>query len=363
MKRLMFIFVMLFLVAFAAPPAFAEDGRDDHFCFGGSTLVRTGETPDSVVLFGCGARIQKDVQVRRDVVSFGGDVVLEEGTRVGNDVAVFGGDVQIAGQVSDEVVVFGGRVTLEPTAVVNGNVVVLGGAVEQKEGAVVRGDVERNPGIVFPRVRVSPPVPPVPPLPSTSRVNDWGVWNFIGGVFQSFIVTLGLIALGALIVVFMPNQLKQVGDVAQASAMPSLGVGCLTWLVVPPLMILFVLTCLGIPLSMILGVAFVAAGVFGWIAIGMILGDRLLNALKVQNIVPILAMAVGLFVLWLVTAVPFLGGLIWLFVSALAIGAVVLTRFGTRAYPVVAPATVAPTTPAIPAQSESSSSGDAAPTS
>jgi len=49
-------------------------------------------------------------------------------------------------------------------------------------------------------------------------------------------------------------------------------------------------------------------------------------------------------VLWLITSLPILGALIWLFVATLAVGAVVLTRFGTRAYPPVAPP-VAPSAP------------------
>jgi hypothetical protein len=175
------------------------------------------------------------------------------------------------------------------------------------------------------------------------------IWNFFAGIFQSFVVALGLIALGALITVFMPNQLKQVSAVAQQSALPSLGVGCLTWLIVPPLMILFVLTCLGIPLSAVLGILFVAAGVFGWVALGTVLGERLTNALKVQNVVSIVAMAVGLLVLWFVTAIPLLGGLIWLFVAALAVGAVVLTRFGTQPYPMTSVPTMTMTTvPPVP---------------
>lgn len=360
MKRLMGVLIALLLAAFIATPVFADDGRGDHLCVAGDTLVRSGETPDNVVLFGCGARIEKGVRVTRDVVAFGGDVVLEEGTRVGRSVVIFGGDVQIAGQVDQEITVFGGRITLEPTAVIERDILVFGGSIDQKEGATVKGQVLRNGGGAFPRVRINPPIPPIPPVPPF-RSNDWSFWNLLAGFLQSFVVTLGLGALGALIIVFLPNQFKQVGDVAQQSALPSLGVGCLTWLVVPPLMILFVLTCLGIPLAAVLGILFVAAGVFGWIAIGMILGDRLLNALKVKTSVPLVAMAVGLLILWLVTAIPFLGWLIWLFVAALAVGAVVLTRFGTRAYPPVATAptmiaSVAPVTPSAPA-----SLGDAGP--
>lgn len=343
MKRLMGFFIALLLVTFVATPAFAQGTGGDRLCTGGSEVVRSEESVNSLVLFGCGARLQKGAQVNRDVVSFGGNVVMEEATRVRNDAVVFGGSFDIAGTVDRDVVVFGGSVTLQPTAVVNGNVLAFGGFVDRKEGAIVRGQVNRGTGTV-------PPIPPVP--------NVRGGWNFLGdavwGFVQSFFTAVGLAALGALILVFMPKQLDQVREVAEKSALPSMGVGCLTLLVVPPLMILFIVTCLGIPVSAVLGVLLVAAAAFGWIALAILLGERILNALKVKNIVPMLAMVAGLFVLWLVSAVPVLGWLIGLFLGGLAIGAVVLTRFGTRPYPYTPPPTASGVSPTLIAAEASS---------
>ena len=356
MKRLMGVLIALGLLVIAATPVFADGPIRDRVCFGGSTLVRSEESVQSVVLFGCGARIQSGAQVQRDVVSFGGDVVLDENVRVGNDVVVFGGDVQIAGQVGDEVVVFGGRVTLEPTAVVGRNVLLMGGFLDKQEGAVVRGNIERNTDFSAPRFGWNWGLPMFAPFSPS-----WNFWDgIVGGFIKNLVNTLALAALGALIIVFLPSQLKQVADVAEKSAAPSLGVGCLTWLVVPPLMILFVVTCLGIPLSLVLAITFVAAIVLGWIAISAIIGDRLLNALKAKNIVPMLAMVVGLIMLWLITSLPILGGFVWLFIATLAVGAVALTRFGTRPYPPTALAPVAPTPPVAPsAPPTPSASGDA----
>jgi hypothetical protein len=313
--------------------------------------VTAEESPDNVVLFGCNGRIQKGAQVKRDVVVFGGNLVLEEGTRVGQDVVVFGGIAQLAGEVKNDVVIGGGNVTLEPTAVVDGDLNIFGGLLDRKEGAVVRGRVERNTNVRW--NWTSPMVAPVH--------NGWSFLDStLGWFFKNLINTLALAALGALIIVFLPTQLNQVATVAQKSAAPSLGVGCLTWLIVPPLMVLFAITCLGIPLTLVLGIAFVAAIVLGWVAISVIIGDKLLNALKAKTIVPILALIVGLIVLWLITSLPILGALIWLFVASLAVGAVVLTRFGTRAYPPVAPVPVAPIAPTPPvAPSAPAQSNDA----
>lgn len=344
MKRWFGFVIALFLVMFAAVPVSAQgfERTGDHVCFGGATTVGANETPDSVVLFGCGGRIQSGARVRKDVVSFGGNVVLEQGAQLGGDVVIFGGNADIAGEVGHRVTAFGGTVSLEPSSVVNNDVQVFGGFVDKKEGATVHGRFLGTggtyPGSTF--TYVNPFV--------YGGLNS--VSSYFIGVVRGLVTALALAALGALVIVFLPMQVNEVAITAQRAPLPSLGVGCLTWIVLPPLALLFVVTCIGIPLAAILGILAVAAGVFGWIAIGMILGEKLLTGFKVSTIVPIVAMLVGLLILWLVTEVPILGWLIWIFVASLAIGAVVLTRFGTRPYPpaLATSTAIAPITPPSP---------------
>jgi hypothetical protein len=93
------------------------------------------------------------------------------------------------------------------------------------------------------------------------------------------------------------------------------------------------------------------AWLVGWIALGRLAGDKVLRALKRQEIVPVIAVVVGIILLALIGVVPVIGWFIALLVSTLGIGAVVLTRFGTRAYPTqsLAPVPVAPSVPTPPA--------------
>lgn len=325
MKRwLVFGWVLLGLV-FVTPVASA-DGPQPRACFGGTLVLTPEETATNVALFGCNLEMQSGARVLRDLVSFGGNVVLGENARIGGDVAVFGGMLRVAGVIEGDVAVFGGNVTLEPTARLVGDFAISGGVLEQREGAVVQGRIAKSSGMSW----------TIPTFLPTS--NGWDIFGMlISGFVQAMVYTLALIALGALILVFVPTQLNQVASVTQKSVAASMGVGCLSWLIVPPLIIIFAITCLGIPVALALGTVWVAAIVFGEIAISVIIGEKLLTALKVKNVMPIVAMIVGLVVLSLVTSLPLLGILIWLFVTSLAVGAVALTRFGTRAYPVTTP--------------------------
>ncbi len=365
MKRLMGFLIALLLVTFAATPAFAQGAsRGGQMCMGGSTVVEANETPDSVVLFGCGARIKSGAHVLRDVVSFGGDVVVEEGARVDRDVVVFGGNVQVAGRVGRGITLFGGRVSLEPSAVVERDVVVFGGYTDRKEGAVVRGRVDINDRFEVAPFRFAPITFPF--------VFGGGLAGIMAsaalGLVRGVIYAIALAALGALTVVFLPAQTKQVGDVAEKSALPSLGLGCLTLLAFLPLFILLIILILTIPVALLMPFVLVIVALFGWIAVGRVIGEKVMEALKARQSwrEPVIYVIVGVVLLALITALPVFGWLVGLFVGSLGIGAVILTRFGTRPYPMtyvpttVAPV-VAPSAPAKPSDPAAASSSDAGP--
>lgn len=341
MKRVWGVLIALLLVGVMATPAFAQGPRGgDRVCTGGETTISANEIVNNVVLFGCGARISRGAQVLLDVVSFGGNVVIEKDAHLNRDVVVFGGNLDLAGEAGRDVTVFGGNVTLQPTAVVDGNLITSGGFTDQKPGAVVRGSTSRGTGSrTFPYTGNW--------FLSFPAAFGGGILGALAGLafglIRTIVYALALAALGALTVVFMPAQTKQVSDTAQTYAMPSMGVGCLTSFVAVTLGILLLVTICGIPFGVLLLLALVIAWLFGWIALGRLIGEKLLEAIKVRETlrVPIVAVVVGIIVLTIVSYVPIIGWLVGLFIGLLGLGAVVLTRFGTRGYPTLTPAAVA----------------------
>jgi hypothetical protein len=356
MKRLYGVLIALVLVALMATPAFAQSPRyGDHVCFGGSTTVSATDKVDSVVMFGCGGRIQSGASVQRDVVSFGGDVVIEKDVRVTGDVVVFGGNTDIAGQIGHRVMLLGGNLVLESTAVVQDDVNISGGSLDQKEGAVVHGTIIRGQTFSSGRVGIVPPV--IMPAALGGGVLG-GLAGLAFGILRNIFYALALAALGALTVVFMPRQTQQVSETAQKSAMESMGVGCLTSFVAVTLGILLIITLCGIPFGILLLLALVVAWLFGWIALGRLAGEKILEAFKARESLrtPIIAVVVGILLLAIIGMVPIIGWLVGLFIGLLGLGAVVLTRFGTRGYPTLTPASVAiaPTAPSAPRSAQSS---------
>jgi hypothetical protein len=97
-----------------------------------------------------------------------------------------------------------------------------------------------------------------------------------------------------------------------------------------------------------IGLITTAGGFFGWIAVGLLVGQKLLGGLKVQEAAPLVAVVIGVLLISLISALPCLGFLVFLGVLSLGLGGVVLTRFGTMSYPEGLPSPPSPPPPPTP---------------
>ena len=253
-------------------------------------------------------------------------------------MVVVGGSASVAGEIDGDVVVFGGDVVLRSTAVVDGDLVIIGGNVHRDSGAVVRGDEERVEFEGFPNIG---------PLPT--RLNFGRGWDgfsrSIFDVFGDIVVALALAAIGLLVVLFWPKQTEMVGQAVLVAPLPSAGVGLLTGVVAVVLIVLLAITICLSPVAFLLGVAMLVAGIFGWIAIGLLVGQRLLEAFGVKGFTRLMAVAVGTLLISVLRAIPCLGDLMGFVVGCAGLGAVVLTRFGRQTYPL--PTRVPPAPPVL----------------
>jgi hypothetical protein len=172
-------------------------------------------------------------------------------------------------------------------------------------------------------------------VPRVRDVSSWGrdaVFNAFSNLMEVVFTTLALMALGVVLMLLLPKQVAQVGQTVSEAPLPSIGVGLLTLLVLLILLPLLVIICIGIPVAILVLLAAAAAAIFGWIAVGIVVGQRVLEALRVGEYQPLLEVIIGVPVVRLLSAVPCLGWLLGLIVTCVGLGAVALTRFGTVAY-------------------------------
>jgi hypothetical protein len=280
-------------------------------------------------------RLESGETLDTDLTVIGGNASLEEGSTVNGDVAVIGGNVTVNGSVNGDLTVMGGFVFLDHHARVLGSVETLGGTVQRSSGAVVEGTVlPDRPGRI---TTIRNP---------TFNVSFEPITSMLMAIFQA----LALAALAVLINLFAPRPMERTGQSAAAAAAASGGVGCLTLLV----LVIMAITIILLPVSLLGMLAAGVAILFGWTALGLLVGRRLATLLNQTWTDPINAGA-GTLALSLLTSllniIPCIGWLASFVVVLVALGAVVLTRFGTQAYPVearYAPAPVPYTPAAVP---------------
>lgn len=318
MKMWLRAMLLLTVLALVIPvPALAQDGtQGGRVVFGSSFTLRGGETMDG------------------DLAVFGGNVVLEEDSLLDGDMLVIGGNAVVGGEISGDIVVLGGNVDLLNPAVVDGDIVSFGGRINQAERATVRGRIIDESGRTLPLgPRVIPQVAPsVPALDFGRSV----LLNFVWFVFR----TLLLAALAVLVVMFWPEPAERVATALVDHPLAAGGLGVLTVLVLPILLVLMLVTILLSPISLIGGLLLIVGGVFGWIACGLEVGERL-TAILNWDAHPAAAAGIGTLLLTFVAGglamIPCIGWLAPFIVVSLGLGAVLLTRFGTREYEVLDP--------------------------
>jgi hypothetical protein len=328
MKRRGFWLILVLLLLSLATPVLADGPDGDVVIWGKSYTLASGQ------------------KIKGDLLVYGGDVTLEPGSEVKRDVTVFGGTLTLAGQVHGDVSVWGGDVNITADAEVRGDVMSVGGKLDRHPKADIRGDeIEGFPfelpkGPKPPKPPEPPKPPKVPPPPSPGRGD--GFLKGVGGFFRSVFGIVLMMVLGILVVAFIPRHTETVAETMVKAPGKSLvtGVAALVGGSVILLMLVLVgalLTatiCLA-PIGLAMFLPVLVAGIallFGWIAAGLLLGTRILRALKKSEPVSVTAVAVGMLALSLLSAIPCIGWALALATVVWSLGAVVHSLFGTRSW-------------------------------
>ena len=269
--------------------------------------------------------------------------VAADETIEGDVVAVFG-SVRVAGHVKGNVAAVFGSATLEPGAVVDGDVVALGGALDQATGAIVNGE-----SVSLGLFSWHPGVPTVNVL----LFSVLGLW------------AIGFL-LGWLLMMLFPQRLQRVALTASHRTAGSFVLGIASAPLVVIAIVLLMITVVGIPFAIVLPLVYLFAVWAGNLATSYVLGCRLLRR-PIQGGMSGAALAAGtlivtlFFVLGAVLAGPqgplrslalffaLLGVLLALGLSVVGIGAVLLSRFGSRPRDMVTAPGFEPVPGAMPA--------------
>jgi cytoskeletal protein CcmA (bactofilin family) len=310
--------------AFAEPPQ--QEPSGDKLVLGSSFLLEEGE-----ILEG-------------NLFVLGGTAKLSTNSTVEGDVAILGGTLVVDGVIEGNINAIGGLVSLTSSARVEGDVNTVSAHLDVDEGAQIEGQVNNAetgpfslvvPGsFKFPNWEGSPPITLPSDIPAPIvNVGLSPLWDALWWIFRSVLWA----ALAILVALFIPRPIERVGETAMGNPLATGGLGCITVLIAPVILILLAITICLSPVSLIIGFILWIAWGLGIIVLGVETGKRLSGILKVDWAVPVSA-GVGTFLLTLVSngiqlVVPCIGWLVPALIGVVGLGAVLLTRFGSQSYP------------------------------
>lgn len=283
-----------------------------------TALASNGQAPvaDDVVIFGRDYILESGQTIDGSLIVFGGNVTVETDAVILHDMVVFGGNVDMDGRLNGDVFILGGNIDLGPNAYVDGDLISPGGNIFTDPAAQIRGNRFSDFGPFFSRGLDFGP-------------GSWTLGSLLWLLFQS----LAMSAVAVLVALFAPDHLRRTSAAVVQRPVESGGLGCLTFVLLPFVLLITLITLIGPPVIVFL---ILVALALGWVALGYELGRRLALAFN-QDWTIVLEAWVGTLSLGVVASliglVPCVGWMAGVVLGALALGAVLLSRFGTLGQP------------------------------
>ena len=310
---------------------------------------QSAEVPGFKLVLGSNYTLQQGEVLDMNLGVLGGNAELKEGSTVKGSVILLGGNLTADGTIEGDLIALGGNADLGSNSVVQGDVQLLGANLDRSPGAIVEGSViegpEVNGNIPF-DFRLGANDFKMDPLTGLSVPT---FHNPVLDMLWLFARTFIWAVVAVLAALFLATQIDRVGEAAVKQPLASGGIGCLTLIVVPVVLVMLAITLICIPISLLGALVLWIAWAYGIISLGTEVGKKLGQLFHQEWALPLSA-GLGTFLLTLVINgigqfVPCFGWIVPLLVGTLAIGAVLITRFGSRNYPAYASA-VDFTTPA-----------------
>jgi cytoskeletal protein CcmA (bactofilin family) len=237
---------------------------EDITVTGGNALIDGLIRADLAIM---GGNVDINGQVDGDVAVFGGNLDIL-GTIEG-DAAVFGGNIISKGKIEGDLYVVGGTVELDSGSIIEGDISMVGGTVDRDDNAIVEGDIE---SVELDALRQV--------LPRISKVFRFpgkfpGRRAFTGFFFISAIIVLYILNL--LVLLIFPRAIDRIIEKIQLNVWATVGFGLGTEILYIPLIILFAVSVIGIPLIPIFILAVFLGILFGFSGLSVLVGERVAN--------------------------------------------------------------------------------------
>jgi cytoskeletal protein CcmA (bactofilin family) len=270
----------------------------------GSVVTISGKTAQNATLAGSSVTLTPMATVGRDL-SAAGSVVSISG-KVARDANLAGALVTINGQIGGNVAAYPGNLQVGPEAVIKGNLVYASANnASIAPGAKILGRVIHNPA---------------------PRMGHRG-----HGRFRRFLWVVGLIGafiVGVLMLALCPQMTQTVVDLAKTSPWWSILIGLIVFIVTPAVIFALGITVVGIPLCLIVLAIYLILLYLSVIVAAMWLGRLIFSGSTTTS--EYVKFLVGIVILWIAVAIPWLGYLVKFLALFLGLGAFSSVLYNAR---------------------------------
>ena len=321
-----------------------DDVIEDDVYVAGNNIIIKGTVIGDVVA--AGGMVDVQGNITQDLIVAAGDVSIKG--KVGDDVRVAAGTLTIDGTIYDDLISFSGNTILSNTGSIGGDIAsasgqldllgdvggnVTGSGSEVTLGGAIGGNVDLSTGqlVVLPDAYItgnlkyrSPESADVPAgavgketsfLQEEYNEEDKGKFS----ILSWFIGYLSLVLIGLLGIAIWPEQIQNIASKTPEIPGKAFLTGLAIFIASMIIAFLLLITVIGIPLGLIL-MALIFAGLYiARIFTGIWLGKYLFMKMD-KEFKPWIELALGMFVLLLVSNIPVIGALVYIAATCIPVG-------------------------------------------
>lgn len=276
----------------------------------GASVIIKGNVEKNLTVFGADLSIEKDVEIGKNLIFAGGNVIING--KINKNLYGAGGNLVLNSEILGNAYLGvdpEGKLTLLPQTNIYGNLEYTASqTAELKPGAQIQQQEK------FSQIKQKTSADPQNILKSIF----WFAW---------FVMLLGTLVVGLVVVSLFKDFTLKVNKVVEKNVLFYILKGLVFLIITPIALIILAATIIGLPLAFILGALYFITLYLAKIFIGVYLGDKIIKLFnKSKEIQLIWSMILGVVVLYILFAIPFLGMLIKLVVCLWGVG-VLLTIF------------------------------------
>jgi hypothetical protein len=252
-----------------------------------------------------------------EMVLVSGDVSIQEGARLTGSVYMVGGNLRVDGEIGGDLSLIGGEASLGPAARVLGGLNQAGGRLNIDSGSEVVGPIRDASDLS---------------LDAESLFPQRSLGNRLAWILPQALLVAFLSLIPAR---YLPGSLRRVSKAMKEHPLVAGALGLLSGIVIPALLVLMAFTVILLPVTLLGLLGMVLVLVYGWVAAGVAVGMWLDRRVK-REMRPMSSAFWGTFLFMLIvqalSLIPWIGPTLSMAVGLVAIGAVLLTRFGTQIF-------------------------------